>query len=141
MLQFVATSRLRQGYLYLMELVMKLPKDKPPYIGVVFTDDYAAASKNKTCANDHKDVFFSLLIIPKSRNRVDIKLIGESKGEYTDVRCNVDALIRFLYMTRNVKQYNFGHVVLKGTEHVVAKTMNKVLWVLKVNKIDISETG
>src|ERR1043165_5384368 len=124
-----------------MELVMKLPKDKPPYIGVVFTDDYAAASKHKDAPNTYKDGFYDLQIIFKSRNRIDIKLMGACNGFYEDVRCNVDALIRFLYMTREATHYNFGHVVLKGNEHVAARTLNKVLWVLKVKKIDISETG
>jgi hypothetical protein len=124
-----------------MELVMKLPKDKPPYLGVMFYDDYAAMSKNKGCANNYRDSFFSVLIIPTGRNRIDIKITcGASNGSYEDVRCNVDALIRFLYMTKDVKRYNFGHVVEKEGEHKVARTTNNSPWNLKVNKIEVKES-
>jgi hypothetical protein len=125
-----------------LELIMKLPKDKLPFIGILFQDSYTASSTNKSFANNYRTDLYTIEIIPKNDVLADIKMHCEcSKGQYLDVKCNMQALKRFVQITHYHPYIHWGHIYSQGGKHKIAKTTNQDNWVLKLAKISVIETN
>lgn len=123
-----------------LELILKLPTDKLPFIGIHFNNSYAASSKNKTYANNYRSDLYTLCISPKSDVAIDILLQSSiANGQYREVKCNMQALRRFIQLTHYHPYIHFGHIYSDKGEHKIAKTTNMDNWVLKLAKIVVNE--
>lgn len=123
-----------------LELILKLPKDKLPFVGILFNDSYAASTTNKGWANSYREDLYTLEVIPKGDLIADMRIVCScGKGHYTDVKCNMQALKRFVQITHYHPYIHFGHAYLKNGEHQIAKTSNMANWVLKLATIKVVE--
>lgn len=118
-----------------MKLVVKLPKDKPPFIGIVFDRSAEAEKTNQELVHDHKYADYRI-VFEFIRDWVNVKLISNSIPAvkfYTKLTYDKDKVIAWFYITKNMKGFNFSHVYIHNNKECVAKTDAKQkLFVLKV---------
>ena len=122
-----------------MVLIVKLPKNKPPFIGIQFTFEHEAEKLNEDLVErfgkgTYKIVFEFL------RPFTNIKLISEEHlliRNYSHIAYeDTEKLKVWLKLTKDTppKYFNFGHVVLVNGQHKLVKTSNKKInFVLKVD--------
>ena len=123
-----------------MELVLKQPKNKPPFLGIQFENEYKASTLNQNWPNSYRSSLYSIELEPEVEGMsLVIKL--ESFGfnyKYENVKYDPVKLSKWLLQTKAEKQYNFGHVIkVLDTHKVVRTTVNSALWVLKVKEINL----
>lgn len=125
-----------------MELALKLPKDKLPFIGIRFYNEHEAASVNKSAVNNYHTSQYQIILEPQA-DKLNLRLVCSTFGLnhiYENLRYKPDQIMRFLYHTKGTKEFNFGHVVEKDGKDVVVKTVaNQRLFVLKVSKLEVRE--
>jgi len=120
-----------------MELVVKLPKGKLPFIGVVFSNVWSAERENKHCIENEWTDTFKLRLIPKERS-IDVHFIhhGQSTYVYKDLIYSPEKLVKFIYASRGASLFNFSHLICENNKHLVVKSAtNRRLWVLKMDEI------
>lgn len=120
-----------------MELVLKIPKTKPPFIGVLFNFENDAVTKNKGLVEHDADFDFDMILEPSQK--LYIKLIRDSHfSERYEVNYDPVELLKFLHHTRESKRFSFGHLLLKEGNLVVPKTRawNKLL-LFKIKTIKV----
>ena len=130
-----------------MELVLKQPKNKPPFIGIVFTQLYEAGTKNQDLIDALKDGSSNprfTLQVEAFSNYCDIRLACDSPigiRFYNGVKYDPQYLERWFNETRFKKPFNFAHLLIEGENHMVAKTItNRYNFVFKIENITI-KTG
>ena len=123
-----------------MKLVVKLPKDKLPFIGIVFGSSYLATQTNEDLVLDHKDDIYRI-IFQFVDTTLHIKLICDEKviiRTYRDVEYDKDKLKNWMMITRKASEFNFGHIYMQHNKEIVVKNYkNRKLFVLKFNTYDI----
>lgn len=124
-----------------LELIVKLPKEKLPFIGIVFEDTYQASSINRSSVNNYKNSIYQVVLEPKG-DKLDLRLLCAGHGLnylYENVKFNQEKVMKFLYITKNEQAFNFSHCVRNGDNLEVVKTMaNRTLFVLKVDKLIVN---
>jgi hypothetical protein len=124
-----------------LELVLKMPAGKPPFIGILFKGqrvEHKAAQIHEHWANFHKDAEYNIILEPRDR-WMNIRLVNRSlKCDclYADIKYKPDVLQRFLAVNKG-KVYNFSNLILddEGKHKVVRTWSKKELFVLKVTKV------
>ncbi len=123
-----------------MELVLKQPKDKPPFLGILFTSEYTGSKLNSDFVINHKGEFFKLTIEPVG-SKINITIASEYdtlKYTYLDVKYDFNKLKEFIIATRQVKLFNFSHLKLQENKHIVLKTLAELqLFVIKINEVTV----
>jgi hypothetical protein len=126
-----------------MKLIVKLPKEKPPFIGVLLseTDNRAYPERlNEDLINEHKYAGYRL-VLEFSNQRLNLSLISDGSGivrYYKEVDYEGDRLTSWVYMTRHTGHFNFGHVRLEqGKEKIVKTWGKKINFVLPLQKYEI----
>lgn len=112
-----------------MELVLKIPENKPPFIGVLYDGNvFRASTDNKDFVEGHKLGFskakFNLMIEPYSKY-VDLRLSCDSPISirfYRELVYDPVKLEKWYRQVRFSKTFNFGHVILQRDKHVLVKT-------------------
>lgn len=110
-----------------MELLLQIPKDKPPFIGVVFNRVKEACERYQELVNDHPDFPFYLKFNQPNGDKVSFYIASEKlKGfwHYKDVKCDPVKLENFLYMTRTKTSFNFAHVLRDFDQDIIVTTAN-----------------
>src|SRR5258708_33287528 len=107
-----------------MKLVLKIPKDKPPFIGIQFASSYVASKTNSDLVSmlDKEDC--QLILKPYDKHNLNLRLVNKGKfvdREYKQIEYNNDTLKRWLEQTKSMKQFNFSHVIMDFDKHVVVK--------------------
>lgn len=94
-----------------MKLIVKLPKDKPPFIGVVLKiTDSDMLNQDLILEHKYADYRIELEFI---LGHVNLKLISNSIPTvriYSRLSYDKDKLKAWFYITKGVKQFNYGHV-------------------------------
>lgn len=125
-----------------MELVVKLPENKPPFLGILFDDSYQACSINKSAVNNYHTCTYQIVLEPTGE-KLNLRLICESFGlnyVYENIKYNPETLIKFVYKTKDSKLFNFSHLVRKDGKDTVVKTLaNQRLFVLKIYNLSVNE--
>lgn len=123
-----------------MELVFKLPKGKPPFIGIVFSSEFQAARTNQELVNDYKECDFTATLEPVGERNLNmvIKCVNPPlKIEYKNLEFKYDLFVRWRRIAEGAP-VNFSHLNIKLNEHIVVKTtLQNKLFVLKLNRVDL----
>lgn len=121
----------------LLELIFKLPKDKPPFIGVVFEKEFTAERFNQKWINSYRNDDYKI-VFESYNEGLNLRLTSSigCNTVYENLKFDKDKLRRFLYLTKSTKRFNFGHVTIKNDKHIVARTsVNGCYCVLKITKV------
>lgn len=121
-----------------LELVTKLPKDKAPYMGILFTSARTASYLNQSWVNEYKSQVFQLNV--EFRNRklfLTLSLLDfRLRHTYEVDTYDPHKLKAFLQKISSVSKINFGHVIRDHDKQVPAKTIDsRAYWVLGVNAV------
>jgi hypothetical protein len=124
-----------------MELILKLPKDKPAFMGIVFTNIYEASTLNQKLANDHKSEAYQMILESNGSN-IDIILKCNSinfKHKYVNVKCDWLKLTDWLRYLKPNEPFNFSHITQEFNKDNVVKTLQKQkLFVLSISNLQIN---
>jgi hypothetical protein len=122
-----------------LELVFKFPENKPPFMGVVYENEFTGKRLNQSWVNTYGSFSFQIRIEPDLdflKLTLSQKELGE-KYDYLISRFDKNKLIEFLDKTKNLKQVNFGHVVKEFDDLKIIKTsVGFKPWVVKVDNIE-----
>lgn len=121
-----------------LQLVLKRPKDKPPFLGVLFDSEFKASRYNEWwIQNPGEATRIGLMIEPK-RGVLEIKIVpAYANGSvYRIEDFKPFELQQFLIYAMSQKVVNFGHVIIKENKHIPVRTNNGKLWVLKISNIE-----
>lgn len=121
-----------------MELIFKLPENKPPFLGILFEDMRQAVTLNQDLVNRRKDAIYSISIEPVGR-LLNLRLSAQEPYDvrfYHNLSCDFKKMEAWLLQARQSKACNFSHVVKELNHHMVVKTLqDRKLWVLKISQI------
>lgn len=102
-----------------MELVLKLPKGKPPFVGVLFEQEYQGADLNLDLYKAHGHRPYKLVLEP-IKLRIHLRLICEdivTVRFYNGLKYDLQRLNDWMYLTKKAKLFTFGHVVFRDDKH------------------------
>jgi hypothetical protein len=129
-----------------MELVLKQPVNKPPFIGLLFSAHYEASNNNQDLVIDAKrgrlsNPIFNLCIDVYG-DHCNLKIVSTSPITiriYKRVKYDHIMLENWLRATTLIKQYNFGHIILiNGVQQIAKTTIWNYNFVLKLHSITLS---
>lgn len=134
----MATIRSFRTYFRDMELILKTPANKPPFIGILFQKDYEAARLNQNLVNNYKNHQYELIIEPTG-SLLNLRLYSEDIPffyQYLGVSYSSDKLKSWYYNNKSNPEFNFSHLSATNDDLKVVRTLigNK-LFVLKIRKI------
>ena len=127
-----------------LQLVLKQPEGKLPFIGILFSNEYVGARENQRMVNEYGNSLYKLEFRPIKNEvtKIDIiisQYVHDLKGEYKDVAMDAEKLKRFLAFNYNAKYFNFGHIGIKQNKHYPLRTSSKgSIWVLKLEEAKIN---
>ncbi len=108
-----------------MDLVLKLPKNKPPFIGILFpkylTHDAKKENVDLICSTNSSPC---RIILEPLKNELNIRLICEEKVTvrfYSGIKYNPIKLKDWLYLTTKATKFNFAHLDIEFDKHIVLK--------------------
>ncbi len=108
-----------------MELALKLPKGKLPFIGIVFHSVREACRLNEHLINEPKDKIYTLTFLQPNKDGVEIRVRSENGKDYViyqRVKCNPVQLENFMFMTNRFQDFNFGHILRDFDRDIIVKT-------------------
>jgi hypothetical protein len=123
-----------------MELILKQPPGKHPFIGILFNKEYEASKLNQAQVQVNNLYYYKAILEPLgSKLNLTIKLDEWLfKYTYEGLNYDPDKLKRFLFDTMGAEVYNFGHVVLKNDAHLLVKTLStQSYFVLRVKELKL----
>ncbi len=121
-----------------MELILKIPKGKPPFIGVLFNFQVDACITNKSWL-DGLQGQSNLILDPAEKLYITMSKTPHFSDRYA-VNYNAIELLKFLHFTKDSKEFLFGHLLMKGDSYQIAtvnvhNSIRKFLF--KIDKIKI----
>jgi hypothetical protein len=123
-----------------MKLVVKLPLNKPPFIGIVFHHSSDAEQTHQDLVTVHNNVTYQV-VFEFVGQLVNIKLISVHKvvsKHYEGVTFNAVELFHWMCHTSNTGSFNFGHLYELNGKEVVAKTsIGLKLFVIRVYEYEV----
>lgn len=123
-----------------LELVLKLPANKPPYIGILFHSLYYASRVNEGWVNEYPGIEYGLILEPK-QNELLINLVSKPYRlfyTYDVVKYDAFKLRKFLLNLKSGAPVNFGHVLMKNDKHIPAHTSSaSKIWVLSIKEVKL----
>ncbi len=121
-----------------MNLALKVPKGKAPFIGVE-SGEHVAGDTNKDLVLDHSEKEYKI-VLEHTRTRLHLRLICEELVTvrfYESLQFDPGKLKDWLYITRKSTQFNFGHIYVKGNTDFIARVYpEKKTFVLKVINVE-----
>ena len=118
---------------------MKYPENKPPFMGVLYENEFTGKRLNQSWVNTYGSFSFQIRIEPDLdflKLTLSQKELGE-KYDYLISRYDEPKLKDFLNKTKNLKQINFGHVVKEFDDLKIIKTSVGIRpWVVKVDTVE-----
>ena len=123
-----------------MKLIVKLPPNKLPFIGIVFEHSGDAEKINQELITDYKYADYRI-VFEFIRDWVNVKLISNSIPAvkfYNKLSYDKSKLIAWFYITKNMKGFNFSHLYIYQNKECVAKIpVKQKLFVLKVDSYEV----
>jgi len=117
-----------------MELIFKLPKDKPPFLGILFDNVHIACTLNQELLDQEGaefNVMFDLLA-----NNLSLRLIGNNPSSfyiYHDLKYDKDKFKQWLHYVKPDTRLNFSHLLMVKERHTVVTTIReRKLFILKI---------
>lgn len=110
------------------ELLLKVPKDKPPVIAVVFTRVKDACEMNEDLINDMPDLPYYVRFKNLSSKGINFEIGSEKlKGYrlYKDIKYDKNKLDNFLFITRTNNQFIFTHLLYDFDRYFPVSTYSK----------------
>lgn len=110
------------------ELLLKIPKGKPPVIGVVFTRVKEACEMNQDLVNDFPDLPYYIRFKNSSSRGINFELASEKLNgcrTYKDIKFDPIKLENFLFMTRDKSLFSFVHLLYDFDQYQVVATFDK----------------
>ena len=118
-----------------MELIFKLPKGKPPFIGILFENIFQASTLNQDFVNELQGSIFTIHMEPIAK--MNLRLICEnpiSIRHYSNLKYDKEKL--HAWQKRVSGQVNFGHLMKVYDTDTIVKTMTKQKnFVLKIERV------
>jgi hypothetical protein len=119
-----------------MKLVVKLPKGKKPFVGILFSKSFDAEKSNIDLMISHWNKTYRLEFIFEGQY-VNVKLICDDEvivRTYGHATYEADKLRSWFYLTKDCKDFNFSQLYIQNGQEKVAKEFASQKWfVLKVN--------
>jgi len=123
-----------------MKLILKIPDNKPPFIGIQFSNQYDAGRTNAQAVYDIENRLCTIILEPQG-HYINLNIKCEDvmmNYTYRDLDYSPEKLKNWLTKTTNSKQFNFGHVTLERDTHKIAKVgSGNKNYVIKVEKIEL----
>ena len=122
-----------------MELILKQPVGKPPFIGILFENQFEAEKMHASLINTYHTHLYTVTFEPKG-DKLDIKLNCSMNfnNKYKGVKYDANKLTKFLEVNRDSPIFNFSHIIDNLGTHIVVKSVtNRRLWVLKVEQVEV----
>jgi hypothetical protein len=124
----------------LLKLILKLPKDKPPFIGVQFSNHYDASRTNAEAVYHINGRSCKIVLEPKD-HYIDLQIKCEDAMMsylYKSLDYSPEKLKQWLHLVSMTKQFNFGHVTLEQDDHKIAKVGSGMKnYVIKVESVKL----
>ena len=121
------------------ELLLKVPKDKPPVIAVVFTRVKEACEWNEDLINEYPELPYFIRFANKSSKGISFELGSEKlkgKREYKDIKYDKVKLENFLFITRANTHFTFTHLLYDFDRYFPVSTFSKYKkFELKVERV------
>jgi hypothetical protein len=121
-----------------MELVLKMPQGKPPFLGIVFDNVREACTLNQDLVNEYAGSVYTISI-ESPGSEVNIRLVCENPHYirvYRNVKCDPKKLENFMYLNRLSRGFNFSHLLRDFDREIVVKTLERYkLFVLKIQGV------
>ena len=93
-------------------LIVKLPKDRPPFMGVLIPgDNYGWSKLNQDLILEHKNASYKIML-EFTGNKLDLRLISNDQQIariYKDIQYDPVKLTSWVHHTKNAKEFNFCH--------------------------------
>jgi len=121
-----------------MELELKVPRNKPPFLGIRFNNSFAAVHTNSDMIDQFKNHVFTMSV--------------ESAGGGLNIRLNIDRPMRIwhyngvkfdrskllIFLAVPTKQWNFGHIIdVNGRDQIIKTIPKNEVFALKVGDLRI----
>src|ERR1035437_7927486 len=123
-----------------MELVFKLPKDKPPFMGIVFENLFEASTLNQDLVNSYKNSEYKI-VMEQIKSEINLRLICEEHlfvKFYNGLKYNKQKFDAWIYLSKKSPQFNFSHLMREGDKEIVIKTLkNQKLFILKISTLQL----
>lgn len=122
-----------------MELELKLPDGKPPFIGIIFQNEWDGYM-NKEWADSYHTSLYQLIFEPAGET---LKITFSSRNwnfkyTYQPVKYDLDKLKKFMQATKGSRVYNFGHIIWKEGNHKVIRTRANARMILfKIDQVKV----
>lgn len=109
-----------------MELVLKIPQGKPPFVGILFAVTHEAAALNADLVINHRHKNYKL-IFEVVGTHLNLRLICEDLVTvrfYNHIKFSPEKLKSWLYIiySKKVTVINFGHITTVKDKHELVKT-------------------
>jgi hypothetical protein len=120
-----------------MELVLKMPQGKPPFIGLEFPSSWKG-ELNKDLVYENADKQYKLIL--ETERQLKMTLVCEDiavRRVYPGIGYHPARLKNWLTQMRQYSQVNFGHVYLQDGNHKIVKLAGQKNFVLKVVNIEL----
>lgn len=95
-----------------MELALKLPKGKPPFIGILFKDEISGNSLHTEVVEKFQKNEYHLLL-EHTKSTLNLRLICAERVMvyfYNHLSFDAEKLKSWLYLTKDSTVFNFGHI-------------------------------
>jgi hypothetical protein len=123
-----------------MKLILKLPNDKPPFMGIQFSNHYDAGRTNAQAVYDLDKLYCKIILMPKGLY-MDLTIKCEDimmSYTYRNLDYSPEKLKQWLHLVSGAKQFNFGHVTLEHDDHKIAKVGSGMKnYVIKVESVKL----
>ena len=124
-----------------LELILKQPQDKLPFLGILFESSFDGERVNQSIVNSYKTYLYNLELEPIDDDKMNITIREEKmnfKYTYQNVKFDAEKLSKFLQFNKDATLFNFSHIKQEYDKHIVLKTsVNRALYVLKVKEVKL----
>lgn len=121
------------------ELTFKLPKGKPPFIGVRFEDVFKGETLNADLVLNYKHSEFILFLEPIGERFINLKLCSEDQPimrKYDRLEYHKHEFKAFLQFKAD--KMNFGHIIKTYSYDLPVKIRStREMFVLKIKEIKV----
>ena len=124
-----------------MQLVFKLPKNKLPFLGIVFDNMGEAMRLNQELVESRKEADYKIKLEPVKDNTVNLLLFCYApfiRCEYKNLDCDLQKMQQWLSQTRHCNAFNFSHLIKDLDREMVVHTIKqRKLWLLKLSGVEL----
>jgi hypothetical protein len=113
---------------FTMELLLRVPKDKPPVIGIVFRRIKEACILNQDLVNELPELPYYIRVRDNSSKGISFEIMSDKlQGTrlYKDVKYDRDKFENFLFVTRQRNVFTFAHLLYDFDQYFSVSTLER----------------